>query len=378
MENRNTKDQLHFGIVGKGQVAAMHLRAVALEGHASLVAGCFSRNQERNQEQAALLGISEERLYGSFGEMAKVETSRPEPIDFVIVTTPNNSHFEIASAFLAHGIPVLCEKPLTTSLEHGKALAQTVSKTNGLLCVNYTYSGYPMLQQARRMVNSGLLGTIIRVVVDFQQDRQYTTSPASDDWRKDPLTAGAGCTADIGVHAWHLASMVTGLKAQKLSAVFSREPANLPVETDVCATVRYQGGATGVIIASKTSIGHHCDITLRVYGTLGSLEWSHSVPQKLIFAPLGEPIRIYSAANPYLCPEICELSRLSSGHMEGLHDAQANIYHAFIKHILDRKHEEERCTYNYPTEQDGLDGVRFLDACLRSVREGSQWVDFFV
>ena len=368
---------LHYGIVGGGNIASVHYRTARFDGLAELCAGCFSRDDEKNRIQAEKWHVACERTYSSFEEMAKSENTRPDPIDFVVIATPNNSHFEIASTFLSHGIHVFCEKPLTNSVEEARSLCHLVHETNMLLCVNYSYSGDPMIYQARRMIEHGKIGEILKIVSEYKQDGQIIRAQNFKPWHFDPAIAGpSACTANIGTHIEYLVSIMTGLRIQKLSALFDRYPDNRVLETDFSALVQYVNGATGTMWGCKTAIGEYCNILIRIYGTKGSLEWSHIHPQQLKYAPLDQPVQTLTAGRDYLYPDIQQMTRLSNGQIEGYHDATANLYREFILHINDRNHgrESHDTYYKYPKVEDGLYGVLFVNAAVSSNQQNSVWI----
>ncbi|MCQ5130587.1 Gfo/Idh/MocA family oxidoreductase [Butyricicoccus faecihominis] len=368
---------LHYGIVGGGTIAFVHYRTARFDGLAELCAGCFSRNDEKNRTQADTWHVPDDRTYSSFEEMAERELARPDPIDFVVIATPNSSHFEIARTFLSLGIHVFCEKPLTNSVEEARSLCRLVHETNTLLCVNYSYSGYPMIHQARKMIEHGEIGHILKVVSEYKQDGQIIRAQNFKPWHFNPAIAGpSACAANIGTHIEYLVSTMTGLHIQRLSALFDRYPDNRVLETDFSALVQYENGSTGTMWGCKTAIGEDCNILVRIYGSKGSLEWSHLHPQLLKFAPLDQPVQILTAGRDYLYPAVQQMTRLSNGQIEGYHDATANLYREFIRHICDRNQKREICDadYKYPRVEDGLYGVIFVHAAVASNQQNSKWV----
>ena len=365
---------IRFGIVGGGNVAAIHRRAAALDNAACLSAGCLSRDRETNHRLGAAWNIPEDRIYDYCEEMAEQEAARPDSIDFAVVATPNSSHFPIAAAFLRHGIHVLCEKPMTTTVQEAQALQALADSTGSLLCVNYSYSGYPMLHQARAMIRNGQIGQVVKVVAEYRQDNQILPGSTVKSWHYDPQISGpGGCVADIGTHIAYLASFVTDLQIEEVSAMLTNTIPEIPLDTDFSAMIRFQGGAVGTLWGSKVAVGDDCGIRLHVIGTLGSLQWSHRAPDQLIYAPLGGPLATYTAGRSYLAPEVQVMCRLSSGHMEGHFSAIGNLYRAFIADVAAKKAGEPPSKDAYPDGTAGLDGVAWIQACCASSRAGGAW-----
>lgn len=369
---------LRFGMVGGGnggQIGAAHYRAASLDGQLLLSAGCFSRDWEKNVQQGQVWGVDQQRIYADAFEMAEREAARGDGIDFVVIATPNESHYAIARSFLEKGIHVFCEKPLTNVSEQACELTALAQRTGTLLAVNYTYSGYPMIRQARAMVGSGALGRIFKVVSEYRQDGQIIRAANFKPWHFDPQIAGASaCTANIGTHIEYLVACMTGLRIESIAAIFDSVPKGRPIETDFSAMVRYAGGATGTMWGCKTAIGEDCNINIRIMGEKGSLEWSHLQPQLLKVALLDQPVQIYAAGRDYLDIRARSMTRLSNGQVEGYHDAFANIYREWVRHIKDHKQGISQPPYWYPTGEDGANGVRFVQACVKSHRQNGAWV----
>ena len=269
----------------------------------------------------------------------------------------------------------MCEKPLTISVPQAQELIEIAKRNKTLLAVNYSYAGYPMIEQARCMVENGSLGEIIKIASEYRQDNEITDGGSSMSWHDDPAIAGAsGCTANIGTHIDHLVSYITGLTIDRLTAVFTRMPPDRQMESDFSALIQYSNGAYGTMWGCKTAIGEDCNINLRIYGTKGSLEWSHLQPQNLKVAWLDQPIQIYTAGRSYLEPQALQYHRVSKGQIEGYCEATANIYAEFMRHIVDRKNGREKGRYYYPSAYSGFHGVAFVQACLESVQKGGAWV----
>lgn len=369
---------LRFGMVGGGnggQIGVVHRRAAALDGQLMLTAGCFSHDWRKNVQQGKAWDVHQERIYADAFEMADREATREDGIDFAVVATPNGSHYDIVRSFLAKGIHVFCEKPLTNLPEQACALTALAERTGTLLAVNYTYAGYPMIRQARAMVESGTLGRIFKVVSEYRQDGQIIRAANFKPWHFDPQIAGAsGCAANIGTHIAYLVACITGLRIKSIAAVFDSVPKGRPLETDFSAMVRYAGGATGTMWGCKTAVGEDCNINIRIMGERGAIEWSHLHPQLLKVALLDQPVQIYAAGREYLDANARSLTRLSNGQVEGYHDAFANLYREWARHVEDHKRGLLHPPYWHPTGEDGVDGVRFVEACVKSHQQNGAWV----
>jgi predicted dehydrogenase len=377
--------KLRYGMVGGGPgafIGAVHRRAAAFDSLAEIAAGAFSSSAATSRAFGAELGLDPERAYGSFMEMAEREAALPadERIDFVSIVTPNFTHFTIARAFLERGFHVICDKPLTVSLDEAEALCRMAADRGLVFAVTYTYAGYPMIKQARAMVRDGALGDVRKIVVEYTQG--WLAAPIEREgqrqasWRTDPAKAGAGAIGDIGTHAEHLARYVSGLALESLCADVTTMVEGRPIDDDASMLLRFKGGARGVLTASQALAGEENGLAIRVFGSQASLEWRHVDPNTLVVRRPDRPAELYTRGNAYLAPEAQRAARLPSGHAEGYAEAFANTYANVLRTIAARVAGEEPdpADLDFPTVQDGAIGVHFIHAALTSGREG-RWVN---
>lgn len=376
---------LRYGMVGGGPdafIGAVHRRAASLDGLATLGAGAFSSDPEKSRAQGRLLHLAPERVYGSFREMAKQEASRPEGdrIDFVSVVTPNHLHHPVARAFLEAGIHVVCDKPLTTTVGDAEDLLALARERDLILAVTYNYSGYPLVKQARDMIREGQLGTIRKVVTEYSQG--WLATPIEEDgqkqaeWRTDPARAGAGALGDIGSHAEHLGRYVTGLEPEHLLGEVHTFVEGRKVDDDATLLVRYRGGARGVVSCTQIAVGKENDLRIRVHGTEGSLEWRQEEPNELVVRPAEGPILVHRPGHMHLSEAAQRATRLPPGHPEAFLEGFANVYANVIRTISARLAGEtpDPLDTDFPDAEDGLRGVRFIQAALQAGRT-SGWVE---
>ena len=347
--------------------------AARLDGCFDLVAGAFSSDPARAHASAAELGIDADRSYADFNEMAKSEAARSDGIDAVSIVTPNHLHGPIAEAFLAHDISVICDKPMTATLAQAESLMAATQASNAHFFLTHNYTGYPMIRQARQMVAEGALGEIRIVEANYLQD-WLSEAPAENNkqakWRLDATQSGGGAIGDIGTHAHNLACFVTGLHVTSLSATLSSHVSGRLVDDDARITLQFEGGARGHIWASQVAIGNENNLTLAVYGTLGSLSWSQENPNVLWFAKLGQAPQMITRGGGAAGPAASAVTRIPAGHPEGYLEAFATLYREAADAIT--KQHLSGATLG---AQEGLDGVRFVDACQRSSRDKATWID---
>ena len=363
-------------------IGAVHHRAATLDGMATLVAGAFSSDAARSREQGAAYGLAPDRTYASFEDMARREAALPadERIDFVSIVTPNHLHYPVARAFIEQGVHVVCDKPLTTTLADAEELCRLVKAHNVVFALTHPYTAYPMVRQARALVQDGALGTVRKVIVEYSQGWLSTpleqTGNKQADWRTDPARAGAGAIGDIGTHAEHLARFVTGLEMEQLLADVSSFVPGRRIDDDANMLVRYQGGAKGVLFCSQISVGEENRLAIRVYGTTASLEWHQQDPNFLTVRHPDGPTETYKPGHAFLTAAAQRGTRLPAGHPEGLHEAFANIYSNAMRVMLARAAGEtpDPLDLDFPTVRDGAVGVHFIQAALRSGLAGD-WVD---
>ena len=363
-------------------IGAVHRKAAALDGEMELVAGAFSSNADKSRQQGAALLLDPGRVYASFQEMAEREAALPEGerIVFVSIVTPNHMHYPVARAFIEASHHVVCDKPMTNTLEDAEALCRLVAEHDVVFALTHNYTGYPMVKQARTMVQQGRVGTVRKVVVEYPQG--WLAKPIEReghkqaDWRTDPKRAGAGALGDIGSHAENLARYITGLELEALCADVTTFVEGRPIDDDVNMLVHYQGGARGVLHASQVSIGEENNLNIRIHGSEGSLQWFQEHPNWLYFRTLDGPEHVYKRGNDYLTEVARHNSRLPFGHPEAFLEAFANIYVNAGRTIAARLAGEEPGLFDtdFPTVQDGAYGVHFILTALESGRQRG-WVD---
>jgi predicted dehydrogenase len=377
--------RLRLGMVGGGQgafIGAVHRIAARLDDRYELVAGALASDPERARASAAGLRIAPDRAYGSFEEMARKEAAREDPIDAVAIVTPNHMHHPVAKAFLEAGIHVICDKPMTTTVEDALDLIHTVRRTGLVFGLTHNYTGFPMVRQARAMVAAGEFGRVRVVQVEYPQDwlstRLEATGQKQASWRTDPARSGAGgCVGDIGTHAFNLAGFVTGLEIEQLCAELSTFVEGRRLDDNCQVLLRYAGGARGMLWASQVAPGNNNALKIRVYGEQGGLEWRQEWPDELHVSPLGKPPQRIVRMGPGAGEAAARASRIPPGHNEGYLEAFANLYSDVAEVITARLEgrEPDPGALDYPTVEDGAQGVKFIDSVVRSSRQGGTWVD---
>lgn len=380
-----TNRRLRLGMVGGGPgafIGAVHRIAARMDDRFELVAAALSSNPERSRAGALELHIPPERAYGSFSEMAAAESKRPDRIDAVSIVTPNHVHFAPAKAFLEAGIHVICDKPLTTTVEDALALAEIVRRSGLIFGLTHNYTGYPLIRQAKEMIEAGELGRIRVVQVEYAQDWLTTPVEATGHkqavWRTDPAQSGpAGSLGDIGTHAYNLASFVTGLRCQQVAADVSIFVPGRRLDDNVQTLLRFEGGARGMLWASQVAVGNENNLRLRVYGEKAGLEWGQENPNYLRFTPYGKPPLTISRAGAGATDSAKHASRIPSGHPEGYLEAFAQLYTDLAEQISARNAGRAPAPSSLlvPTVEDGVAGVRFISAILESSRQNSAWVN---
>lgn len=370
-------------MVGGGQgalIGAVHRLAARMDDRYELVAGCFSSTAERSRASAAELGVSAERTYATFTEMAERERERADGIEVASIVTPNHLHLPAARAFLEAGIHVLCDKPLTTNLDDAREMVRLVEESGLVFVLTHNYPSYPMVREARAMIADGRLGRLRVVQVEYPQDWLATpleqTGQKQADWRTDPTRSGPGGTvADIGTHAINLACFVTGLELRELAADVNIFVDGRRVDDNIHALLRFEGGVTGMLWASQVASGNANNLKLRVYGDQGGLTWEQEDPGRLRFTPLGEAPRTIARGSTAVGPSAARLTRIPDGCPEGFLEGFANVYGDAAELIWARNEgrEPEPGAALLPTVQDGLAGMRFIEAVLQSGRSNGAW-----
>src|SRR5882672_8193396 len=377
--------RLRLGMVGGGPgafIGAVHRLAARMDDQFELVAAALSSDPAKSRAAALDLHISPERAYGSFAEMAAAEAKRPNRIDAVSIVTPNHVHFGPAKAFLEAGIHVICDKPLTTTVAGAVALAEIVRKSGLIFGLTHNYTGYPVVRQAREMIQAGELGKIRVVQVEYAQDWLTTAVEATGNkqavWRTDPAQSGpAGSLGDIGTHAYNLACFVTGLRCEQVAADVSIFVPGRRLDDNVQMLLRFQGGARGMLWASQVATGNENNLRLRVYGEKAGLEWGQENPNYLRFTKYGEPPETISRAGAGATASAKHASRIPAGHPEGYLEAFAQLYTDLAEQIAARNEGRTpvKAALLVPGVKEGVEGVQFIDGVLASSKQNSGWVN---
>jgi predicted dehydrogenase len=374
--------RIRLGMVGGGEgafIGAVHRLAARMDDHYTFVAGALSATPEKALRSGAALGLDPKRTYGSFEEMASRERRLKDGIEAVAIVTPNHMHAPAAAAFLKAGIHVICDKPLTTTLKEANKLRALAQKSGLVFCVTHNYTGFPLIRQAREMVRSGELGEIRVVQVEYPQD--WLTEPLEQtgqkqaDWRTDPARSGAGgCVGDIGTHAYNLADFVTGLDVTEICAELTTFVKGRRLDDNVQIMLRYANGARGALWASQVAPGNENGLQLRVYGTKGGFHWRQDNPNYLFYTPFGKPTQILTRGGAGATAVAGRVTRIPSGHPEGYLEAFATIYTeaaAAIRAARDGTRLDPAVTF--PTIDDGVKGVAFIEAAVKSSAKGGAW-----
>ena len=374
--------RIRLGMVGGGEgafIGAVHRIAARLDDRFTLVAGALASTPEKARRSGAALGLDPDRIYDDFAAMAQAEAKRPDGIDAVAIVTPNHMHYPAAKAFLDAGIHVICDKPLTATLDDARALAATVKASGKLFVLTHNYTGYPLIRQARAMVAAGELGTLRYVQSEYAQDwlteAAETGGSKQAEWRTDPERSGAGgAIGDIGTHAFNMLSFVTGLKLESVLADLTSFVPGRRLDDNVEVLMRFEGGVKGMLWASQIAVGHENTQSLRVYGTKGGLEWYQENPNQLWFTRFGEPKQLLTRNGAGTGPASRRVTRVPPGHPEGYLEGFATIYSEAAEAIMAAKAgTSPDPAVTYPTIDDGLAGMAFIAACIRSSGQGGTW-----
>lgn len=380
--------KLRMALVGGGQgafIGRVHATAAVLDNRAALVAGALSSDAERAKRSAGDYDIAESRAYGSYQELIQSELKLPvgERVDFISIATPNHTHFEIARAAVEAGFNVICDKPMTFDLAQAEQLAATVAKSNVVFVVTHNYTGYPLVRQARAMIQQGELGEIQAVRVFYIQGWLRTRLEASDQkqaaWRTDPKRSGAaGCFGDIATHAYNLARYMTGLLPQDISCQLRTFESGRALDDYGTAMIRFQNGGLGTVTASQISHGRENDLFIEIDGTKGSLSWRQENPNEMWVRQNGRPHQLYTRDPnaPFLAGAGAAACRLPSGHPEAFFEAFANVYRSGYDDMCRRAAGEtiDRVNTTYPNVNDGVEGMYFIQQAVASSQQNGAWL----
>ena len=373
-------------MIGGGQnafIGNVHRHAAFMDGHYELVCGAFSRTKENNHQTAKQLNVAIERAYPSWRELLAQEALLPEAerMQVLVIVTPNQLHVPISMAAIQQGFHVFCEKPAAISLSEAKELESIIEHSSQLYGLAHTYIGYPMVWQAHHMVNQGELGTIRKVYVEYPQgwlSKLEETHNKQAAWRTDPAQSGdSGCMGDIGTHAFGLAEFITGLRLTHLCADMNTVVEGRKLDDDGAALLKFDSGASGVLVASQVCTGEENALSIRVYGDRGSIEWKQMEPNSLIHRPLDDVYRVLraGAGQAGLCEQASSRCRLPAGHPEGYLEAMANLYTYFAQAI---KQNETGQASGVPGIKSGVRGMAFIQTMLASAKSETKWTPFVV
>jgi predicted dehydrogenase len=379
--------KLRYGMIGGGRgafIGAVHRIAANMDGKARLVAGAFSSDPERSKASAADLFVKPDRAYGSYQEMVLAEAKMPadQRLDFVVIVTPNHQHFPPAKLFLEAGFNVVLDKPATFNLAEAKKLRAIVRKSKKVLVLTHNYTGNVMVKQARELVRNGTIGDIRKVVVEYPQGWLSTflesTNQKQAAWRTDPKRSGAaGCMGDIGTHADNLARYITGLEIDSLCADLTTFVKGRKLDDDGNVLVRFKGGAKGVLHSSQISVGDENMLNIRVYGSKAGLEWCQEHPNELVVKYPDKPRQVWRRGNGYICDQGKKFTRIPAGHPEGYLEAFANIYQEAFRAIeAELAGQPLPADLDFPTIDDGVHGMAFIETVVKSSKLGAKWVKF--
>ncbi|MEE9319849.1 MAG: Gfo/Idh/MocA family oxidoreductase [Granulosicoccus sp.] len=382
--NSAKEPRIRLGMVGGGRdafIGGVHRIAARLDDHYELVAGAFASTPEKSLASARDIGVADDRAYATYKDMAIREARLKNGIEAVSIVTPNHLHFAVAREFLKRGIHVICDKPLTSTLVDAKKLVKLAEQSDALFMLTHNYTGYPMIRQARSMLQAGNLGDVRVVQAEYAQDwlatRLEESGQKQADWRTDPERSGlGGCIGDIGTHAFNLVSFVTGLQLESLCADIHTFVEGRQLDDNAHVMLRYAGGAKGLLWSSQVAVGNENTLRLRIYGSKGGIEWSQEDPNYLWHTPLGEPRRLLTRGGNGANEAANAVTRIPGGHPEGYLEGFANLYTEAAHAIIDRRRGQASSNSLYPTVQDGLAGVAFVTAVVKSSGKGGAWVAF--
>jgi predicted dehydrogenase len=380
--------KLKMGMIGGGKdafIGAVHRIAANIDGQIELVCGALSINPEIGLSSGRDLYLADERIYSNYEEMIVKESQLPldERLDFITIVTPNFAHFAPAMMALEHGFNVIIEKPIALSLSEALQLKEKVEETGLTLCLTHTYSGYPMVKQARDMVHKGEIGNIRKVIVQYPQGWLSTLTEKEGNsgaaWRTDPAKSGkSGSMGDIGTHAAHLAEYITGLEISEVCADLNIVVQGRGLDDDGNVLLKFNNGANGVLIATQIAAGEENALQIKIYGETGGLEWHQMEPNSLILKRQNEPIQIYRTGEKYLSAAATYNTRVPAGHPEGYLEAFANIYKNFAATLNAKKRNEEpsELMLDFPTVDNGVRGMAFIDVVVQSANSDTKWTKF--
>ena len=378
--------KIRIGMVGGGKdafIGGVHRIALRLDGYYELVAGSFSSNFDNSKETGKDLGLAEDRIYKTYQEMAEKESSRSDAIDVVAIVTPNHLHVPIAKIFAEKGIHIICDKPLALSSKEAISLKNIVESKKLIFALTHNYTGYPMVRHARSLIQKGDLGSIRVIQAEYPQD--WLTTKAEDsglkqaEWRTDPKrSGGGGCIGDIGTHAFNLIRFITGLEIEELSADIHTFVKGRLLDDNAQIMLRFKGGAKGALWSSQVAVGNENNLKIRIYGENGGIEWRQEDPNYLYYTEFGHPTQRVTRGSGNVSKEAKDVTRIPPGHPEGYLEGFANIYNDVYKKLYAQINNQSYDDSNdcYPTINDGVEGMRFIETALESSKNNGKWIRF--
>ena len=378
--------KIRIGMVGGGKdafIGGVHRIALRLDGYYELVAGSFSSNFDNSKETGKDLGLAEDRVYETYQEMAEKESARSDGIDVVAIVTPNHLHVPIAKIFAEKGIHIICDKPLALSSKEAISLKNIVESKKLIFALTHNYTGYPMVRHARSLIQKGDLGSIRVIQAEYPQD--WLTTKAEDsglkqaEWRTDPKrSGGGGCIGDIGTHAFNLIRFITGLEIEELSADIHTFVKGRLLDDNAQIMLRFKGGAKGALWSSQVAVGNENNLKIRIYGENGGIEWRQEDPNYLYYTEFGHPTQRVTRGSGNVSKEAKDVTRIPPGHPEGYLEGFANIYNDVYKKLYAQINNQNYDDSNdcYPTINDGVEGMRFIETALESSKNNGKWIRF--
>lgn len=381
--------KLRMGMIGGGPdsfIGAVHRRAAALDGEIELVCGAFSSDPQKSKATGAALYLNPDRVYESYAQMFEKEKNLPldQRMDFVAIVTPNHVHFDPAKMALENGFHVIIDKPLAFSVAEAKALKKTVEKSGLILALTHTYTGYPMVKEAKYAIAQGKIGKVRKVYVEYPQGwlsflREKTGSKQAD-WRTDPKRSGAGgAIGDIGTHAANLAEYITGLQITEVNAMLNSVVKGRKIDDDSSMLLKFNNGATGILLATQVAAGEENNLNIRIYGEKGGIEWKQEEPNTLLFKWLDRPKEVVrSGWFEYLSEPAKLYTRVPWGHPEGYFEAFANLYLSFARAVRAYKPGKRinADKFDFPDVEDGVRGMAFVETVIKSANSNRKWIPF--
>ncbi len=382
------QNKLKLGMIGGGIgafIGNIHRIASRMDGRYDLVCGAFSSTAAKSKESGMQLGLAENRVYNNYNELfeAELKLQEDDRMQVVSIVTPNHLHFEPTKLALQNGFHVILDKPLCFNADEAMELKKIVENSSAKFCLTHTYTGYPMIKQAKQMIANGEIGTVRKIYVNYVQGWLHSMLEADDQkqaaWRTNPQQSGiAGAMGDIGTHAFNLAEYISGLQVTALSAHINIVVPNRKLDDDGATHLQFNNGATGMLVATQIATGAENNITIKIYGDKGSIEWEHENNNSLKVNWADKPSQIYRSGTPYLHPIAAANCRTPAGHPEGYIEAFANIYNNFAQHIIAEKNGTEILPQftDYPSITDGVRGMQFIDAVIKSGKSAEKWIQF--